>query len=371
MKKVILYIYLILLSPLLFTGCENEMEHKEEKTDRTILVYLGRDNNLKVEEENKIKYILQGWSGEGKLVFYEDKGNGSPCLSEAYTVNGENKLRTVYQYPEENSASPAVLKRAIEDTQNLYPSTSYGLIVFSHGTGWLPAGTKATTRSIIIDNKEEMEITDFASVIPNNMFDFIIFEACFMAGIEVAYELKYKTDYILCSATEILSPGFVHEYARSFDLLYKPTADLRSFAQAAVDRIKYNAGSFQSSTLSVIKTSELDALGNWIKLNASFNEQPDIMDIQRFDSYKNPLFFDFEDYFSRLVPEKSRKQLTSLINKVVIYENATPDFLKGYGGFEIKKHSGLTTYIFQDALPELNTEYVNLRWYREVLSKIN
>ena len=35
-----------------------------------------------------------------------------------------------------------------------------------------------------------MEITDFAMALPDHLFEFIIFEACNMAGIEVAYELS-------------------------------------------------------------------------------------------------------------------------------------------------------------------------------------
>ena len=60
----------------------------------------------------------------------------------------------------ENSASPQVLKRVINDVTRLYPAKSYGLIVFSHGSGWLPSHTLVNgSRSIIIDNDNEMEIT--------------------------------------------------------------------------------------------------------------------------------------------------------------------------------------------------------------------
>ena len=72
-------------------------------------------------------------------------------------------LYTSHTYDQENSASPQVLKRVINDVTRLYPAKSYGLIVFSHGSGWLPPHTLVNgSRSIIIDNDNEMEITDFA-----------------------------------------------------------------------------------------------------------------------------------------------------------------------------------------------------------------
>lgn len=86
-------------------------------------------------------------------------------------------------------------------------SPSYGFIVFSHASGWLPQGTLTSPLSIIMDKKQEMELSDFAQAIPDKTFNYIIFEAYFMSRIEVAYELKKKSDYILASLAEILSPG--------------------------------------------------------------------------------------------------------------------------------------------------------------------
>ena len=47
-----------------------------------------------------------------------------------------------------------------------------------------------------------MEITDFAMALPDHLFEFIIFEACNMAGIEVAYELRNKAAYIMASSAQ-------------------------------------------------------------------------------------------------------------------------------------------------------------------------
>ncbi len=71
-----------------------------------------------------------------------------------------------------------------------------------------------------------MEISDFAAALGDCHFDFIVFEACFMAGVEVAWELREKTDYVVASAAEILSPGFTDIYGELRDCLFLPQPDL-------------------------------------------------------------------------------------------------------------------------------------------------
>ncbi|MFV0313354.1 MAG: clostripain-related cysteine peptidase [Dysgonomonas sp.] len=246
--------------------------------------------------------------------------------------------------------------------------SSYGLILFSHASGWLPQETLKNPKSILIDNKREMDITDFADAIPENYFDFIIFEACFMAGIEVAYELKDKADYILVSSAEIVSPGFTEIYKQSaISYLYESPVNLKGFAQSAFNYFNSQSGFLNSATLSIIKTSELDALGNIIKKNYNRDNTVDINTIQHFDRYTYHLFFDFEDYFSSyLQTDMQRQELSEAINSCIIYKAATFLFMDGYNGFEIKKHSGLTTYIQQEQFPYLNTEYQKLKWYKKI-----
>lgn len=65
----------------------------------------------------------------------------------------------------------------------------------------------------------EMELEEFAAAIPDGQLDFIVFEACLMAGVEVAYVLRGKTDYILSSAAEIVSPAsrpFIRRHCDTF-----------------------------------------------------------------------------------------------------------------------------------------------------------
>ena len=69
-----------------------------------------------------------------------------------------------------------------------------------------------------------MEITELNEALEGFHFDFMLFDACYMSGIECAYELKDKTDYLLGSPTEVLARGFPYE--DFLPALFKENADL-------------------------------------------------------------------------------------------------------------------------------------------------
>ncbi|MDH6304456.1 hypothetical protein M2459_001189 [Parabacteroides sp. PF5-5] len=368
MKKYKFVILLFLSLMTLFSCVIYEKEVEIETFTRTIVVYLGRDNDLFRQREEKIKYMLDGWSGKnGHLIIYQDIAGENARLMEAYKQDSIGDVRIIEEYKNDNSANPQTLSRVIHDAMSLYPADSYGLIVFSHATGWLPENTFVSPRSLIPDQNDKMELAGFASAIPNGTFDFIIFEACYMAGIEVAYELKDKTRYILASSTEVLSPGFAEVYASSMDYLFEVEPNLKGFTQNLYSL--FNTEEYYNScTFSLIKTAELPALKSFLQASIDKEKMKDINipEIQRFDTYSKGLFFDFEDYFSRILKDDvSSNQLSLLTSNCIMYKAATPSF-KLSGGFTINRHSGFTTYIEQERFPYLNESYKELSWRREL-----
>jgi len=333
MKTNHLYICLFFI---IISGCNDkkETEIPINTHNRTIIVYLGRDNSdLHQEWEDKKEAMISGWNGNnGNLIIFEDLKDHGASMSEVRKNNGTIHI-TELEISDigDNSADPEVFSSVIKKIITLYPADSYGLIVFFHGTGWLPKGTFESPRSIIKDNESEMEISDFASALPDNLkLDFIIFEACLMAGIEVVYELRDKADYILASAAEIVSPGFKSIYKNYMDHLFLPNADLYRFSAEAFDYFNTQTGSWQSGTLSLIRTSDIYEMGQWLKNNINREKigSVDIDDIQQFDRRaSNHLYYDFEDFFSRILTEGARKEiLHSFLDKCIEYKASTPYF---------------------------------------------
>lgn len=375
----------ILIAATFFSSCVSEEKEDvgPEPVGRLVLFYMGGDNNLSDEVRQKTNAIMRGWNPRtgDRLLVFSDVVNGPAQLAEVTSKNGDNVLEVLKAYGEVNSADRGMVARVLNDVTLKYKADSYGLVVFSHATGWLPAGAInnpinfmvipaewevvdvefSRTRTIVTDGSHETDMKEFASALPDGMFDFIVFEACLMSGIEVAYEFKNKTDYILSSSAEILSPGFTDAYSAYVDYLF--AHDLQGFAGKAFDYYDSKSGYMRSATLSLIKTSGLDALGAWARDNCDHKIAVDVNSVQCFNRNAYPLVFDFCDYFSRLSTPDKAAEMEALVGKCVVWKKATPEFMRGLNGFEILKHSGLTTYIKRVEFPALNAEYSKLKWH--------
>ncbi len=364
-------IYILLFFIILFTVSCKKNEEVDPVQLRTILVYMGGDNNLYNETFEKVEAIRKGYvQGMGRLLIYQDAAGMNPRLIEITTdSNDKGVVKELKQYAQENSASATVFKRVLEEVKGIAPSSSYGLILFSHASGWLPQRTLVKPYSVAQDEGSDLEIRDFAEAIPDQFFDFMIFEACFMTGIEVAYELKDKTKIIMASSAEILSPGFTPLYPQILPTLFKPDFDLELFAQDYYQL--YNDPDLpennRSATISIIKTEGLAPLAAHIKqyTNKALPDEA-MQDIQHYDRYAtHRLFFDFEDYYRQILSPEGLDQFAHLLNETVVFKKATSSFLIKERGFLIKHFSGLTSYIPQQAFAYLNDEYLELKWVKE------
>ena len=127
----------VLVTALSVGACD-EGEEVYPEGDRTVLLYLAGDNDLNRYALENIRSLREGMKGvSGRIVIYFDSRYSAPCLM---TIKGENNpvIDTLEFYEEEDSADPATLRRVIAETKRRYPSESYGLILWSHGTGWFP-----------------------------------------------------------------------------------------------------------------------------------------------------------------------------------------------------------------------------------------
>lgn len=279
-------------------------------------------------------------------------------------------------YPAQNSASPETFNRFIQYLITTAPAERYGLIVFSHATGWLPQGAlenptleeKPLSRTVFDDNGEQMTLAELADALPaDTKFDYIVFENCFMGGVEVSYALRNKADRLLVSSAEILSPGFQEIYSSSLCRLLAPTPDLSGFAADYYNYRNAKSGNHRSATVSVINTSAmpaLTALASEIISGTSPLDEEKLKTMQRFNRHDYTLFFDLEEYLCELAPDRAT-EIRTAISEAVEYAAATADFMPTYDhGFHIARHCGLTVYIPQTRFPALNTAYTETAWYK-------
>jgi hypothetical protein len=394
----ILKLFSGLLVVSLLPCCNNKLD--EDYLKRNILFYIGGDSNLSDEATQKINLIRVGWLPEkGEMIIYVDqRGSGAFLLriNETKDADGSYGLDTLKVYGKQNSADASVFGDVINQMVSEYPAESYGLIFFSHASGWLPEGTLVKPRSIGGDDGEgsprrEMEYYDFASAIPDKQFDFILFEACLMADVISMYELRNKAEYILASSAEIVSPGFggvnglkTDIYKNEIMRLYDTKNDVKSvvsgFAQSYFDHIASlpEDNVYCSATLSLMKMDEMEKLATVTKTALQGKDLDEanlvINEIQGFDRPRDPglggqpycRYFDFAQTVEKLASESHYTAFSEQLDKVVVWKVATSRFLVGQYGFIINRHSGLTTYIKQDVYPVINAAFENSSWYKAI-----
>lgn len=365
---------ILVLPPLLCSCLKEEADNRQRLPERTILFYMAGDNSLSEETQEKVDALAAAWNiaGENRLLVYQDRGGEhAPRLLEIKTGSGgKTEVGVLVEYEDRNSATAKAFTRVLNDMIRYCPSSDYGLVLFSHSSGWLPEGTFAQPRSVVTDGDTEFDLIDFARTIPNGQFRFIVFESCLMAGAEVAYELKDKTDYILASSAEILSPGFTPLYGKMIECLYKTTPDLTGFAREYYNYCNGLSVDNRSATVSVISTAGIDPLKSLLARAESHVEHWEWVErdgIQHFDRRaKDYLFHDLEGYVRAIGTQEEINELAGILEGSVLYKAATEEFMPGDKyGYPIKQHCGLTIYIPVAQFKGLNTQRNRLLLFSE------
>jgi hypothetical protein len=117
---------------------------------------LGVDNSFHAEARQKIETLKANWGKamDGNLLVYADAGEKPVLVHIYHTDLRGNVADTVETYPPENSASPETLTRVLNRVKQYRLAQSYGLLVLSHATDWLPAAMsdpKPVLKSVILD----------------------------------------------------------------------------------------------------------------------------------------------------------------------------------------------------------------------------
>ncbi len=333
--------------------------------DKTVLIYVVGNNNLSLNADANLADLKSGYvPSDDNLLVYFHTPDQSPVLLQLRTdETGAVVQDTVYRFPQRNSATAESLKSALQVTNTMFPANEYGLFLWSHGTGWLPSGHYS--KSFGEENGVEMEIVDMVKAIPYKL-SFVVFDACLMGCVEVAYQMKDSVDYIISSPAEILSDGF--PYSKVMRHLYTYPTDYISVAQEYYNHYNSMSGQERSATISVVKTSELKNLADETK--KVFDKYRDNIanldfgSVQGYYRYNKHWFFDFGDFIKAIAGEEDAAPVIEALEKAVLYKAATPRFLEI--SIDPDKFSGLSTYIpIAPSNPELDAFYAKFDWNKD------
>jgi hypothetical protein len=304
-------------------------------------------------------------------------------------------LEHVKDYGDLNSADVSTLKMAIEDMKRYAPAESYVLDMWSHGSSWLPGAPAdwfSTRVSVKNDyriepaavaqdasqepDKQFMELDDFAEALPAGLFDYVIFDECYMSGIEVAYALKDKTKYIVASVAEILGIGMPYDKIMSGVFTADIQSSTENVARAYFDY--FNAGKidgwmYPSATIAVIDLSQIDdelvgIMREILSAHYGKIEYITSAEVQYYDRYSHHIIFDMGDFAHILCGDTDPlySRLMTKLSAVVTYANTTEyvcDLRK-----DPARYSGIMCYIpfSQPQYSHLNELYKQDGWAQRV-----
>lgn len=379
------------------TGCKHNTPEPEvkENAHRTILVYMAANNSLGYSNENSAGESVRadtldihemqiaaknGDLNGGRLLVYHADIYGTAKLYEI-TAKGMTELKS-YANDGLSSIHAQRMKNVIADAKEAAPADDYGLILWSHGDGWLqdgldeststtPASSKRKAFGLDNANNKKMNITTLASVLNGENFSFIYFDCCYMASVEVEYELRNVTQYIVASVSELPLDGM--PYDENLKYLFATNANLVGAATNTYNYYNKFTDYWRTCTISVVRTAGLDNLAAATKYIYAKAEKcmPDGYYPQRFVVSGLTYYYDLGDYVKALATDEDYASWTSALDNCVLYKAATP-YLWPTLSYQlaIRAHSGLSTYIFTSADDTIASKrnYSTLSWYNDVVA---
>lgn len=369
----------------LLMACHHSDE-VEPRASRTVLVYMAGDNSLDTYVEKNIQAMMKGLTDfNGNFIIYTDGYYDVPALLQLSYEHGKAVKRIIETYPEEDSASPETLSKVIRKTRQLFPSDSYGLVLWSHGMGWFPVNYYFPGSRLFRLNRKNpmtkfwatddnpvnrpggrgMQLEELAQALPRD-FAFILFDACFMGEIEVVYQLRNCAEYIIASPAEVIADGF--PYQEIVPLLWGGENEYKQICQKF--RNYYQnldaEGAYKSATVSLVKTSALEDLAG-VTREILQGRAKEVAGLPIGSVWRYPLieattkvFFDFGDYIRIVATDRQYEAFRTHLDRAVIYKAITEKF----NNIEIDadKYSGLSAYIPLQCWENMDEYYFSLDW---------
>ena len=331
-----------------FTDSSGESDPPVIDNELTILLYMPWTGSLSSEGlypyltenvESVCKAIegMKGMTDYRLMLFISESYNKSKLYEITYNESrAKCEKKLVKEYSGHEYTAVKGLTDILNEVKNHAIAQNYAMVLGCHGTGWTfkdswhryPNYAKETSPSlgegpgvgIPYQNYDGVitpmhtrffgsvsDISTFSTDIPTlaqaianagMKMEYILFDDCYMANVEVAYELRNVTDFLLASTSEVMAVGVPY---------YSMWASLASVTPGYVDAVSafdrfYRDYVMPYGTFSAIDCRQMDELATAMReINSKYKLSDEALhSIQVLDGFYDPIFFDMGDYLEKL-----------------------------------------------------------------------
>lgn len=399
---------------------------------QTVFMFFPWSNSLLSDFRRTVEdmqtVVAQRSMKDERIMVFMATSEREAVLFELKKQNGRCLTDTLRRYSDRPFTSRQWLTSLFSKVRTLAPASRYGMVVGCHGMAWVPVQGQRNARKRLgsqerIDEEDnlykeeridkegddlmhfevqgpvttrfiggtypetQIETTDLADAMADAGFhtEYILFDACYMSSVEVAYELKDVTHYLIASPTEVLSYGFPYttmgkhllgtpnykgivdsfiSFYSSYNLPYGTVAvtDCTQLDALAAIAQQINAAATEQINAAAAEPTNAASEG---KLNTARSGKNVPNGVQIMDGYSPTLFYDLGHLMSL---KDAGTVLTAAfaeqLEKTVPYKGHTGQYFTTLkdAPVDIKHYSGLNTS--QGSLNHMADRLSETAWYK-------
>lgn len=405
MKKIISVWKIILslfLPAFLFSACKDEptdLPTENSSDESTVLIYAIATNSLSsnlIYDKNEIlKAAPEIDLTKNNVLIYETTYNFVPrliALKHTEDIDNPYIFEVIKEFDSDiSSANPTRISEVINYVLDNYTSEQYGMIFWSHSTGsapWLPTvssnGTTSTRQSLESEpipsvfsfgqdknspdsESQQINVDVLASVIPNDVFNFIWFDSCYMSNIESIYEFRGKCNYYIGYPTEVMDEGSPYDLILPY--IAKKDPELKKAAEIFFDFYD-TTYYYRFATVAIVDMNKIELLAELCSRAYTYGVTLSPASYYKYTRGSTGPFYELWDYTKAMAKESgfeiSEEEWNATLDEVIIYRAATP---KDLTNTEIPadRFSGISTHVYNFDITNSNEHYYkNYLWYKKV-----
>lgn len=388
--KILLAIFSSML--LMASACKHSKDEPDPgpepvpyTVERVTIVYAVNRSSLASDFAEDSAEMLRGLakvdSETNRLLVYSTDNAETASLSEAVNEDGVWKWNRIKEYKRTvTSTDPARLREVLEYACSAYGDTQRTLFFWGHGDSWEHHDSDHATRSgeqqlpgeecygfggeYVSNGTDWMDITDLAAAIPDDAFDVIWFDCCYMASAEVAYELRDKARWLVAYPTEVWNSGLNYDDVIPLVMQKEP-----KLVEAAKSFFNFYDRGSEPVTVAVMDLSRMEELAAAVK--SVMEAYPEPSSASRVSNYRRGYssagFYDLRQLMqTRCNGDTALMQgVSKALDNLIVYK-AFSDIDFNSRRWIDPDLSCMSIHNFYDRQTPSDEFYKTLDWYRRI-----